>query len=56
MLLSKENGNELIHTSIRKEKVWRIGHQARGRDKRMLLGLKKFQEGCSNFGTGHHVR
>ena len=52
-LLGEEKGNKLVHTSVRKKQVRRVGHEARGRNDCVLLLAEKIEERLADLSGCH---
>ena len=54
LLLAEKDGDELVHTGVRKQQVRRIGQEARRGHDGVLFRLEKIEERLADFGTGHN--
>ena len=52
-LLAEEKWNKLVHSGIREKQVWRVGHEARGRNDRVLLFVEKIEERLADLSGCH---
>ena len=52
-LLAEEKWDELVHARIREKQIRRVGHEARGRNDRVLLFVEKIEERLADLSGCH---